>query len=281
MAVRVGVFDSGVGGLSVWREIVRQRAGLDTLFVADQAHIPYGSRTPVEIRAFSRGITRYLLEQGCQAVVVACNTASAAALSSLRFEFPGTVFVGMEPAIKPAAQVSRRKVVGVLGTPATLAGQLFQTTLERHAADVHVVKQPCPGLVDRIETGDLESQELEAMLRRFLKAPLQAGADVLVLACTHYPLVRPAIERLVGPGVQVIDPAPAVARQLGRRLEAGGHPAAGSRRWEFRTTGEVLRFENVVHRILGHPVRARKLRWEGDMLHDGQPATSTVSNPKA
>jgi len=265
---RVGVFDSGIGGLSVWREIVHQHAGLDTLFVADQAHIPYGSRRPAEILNFSRGITRYLLGQGCEAIVVACNTASAAALSPLRAEFPGTVFVGMEPAVKPAAQVSHRKVVGVLGTPATLAGQLFQTTLERHAADVRVVKQPCPGLVDRIETGDLASPELDAMLRGFLRGPLEAGADVLVLACTHYPLVRASIERLVGPEVQVIDPAPAVARQLGRRLEGRGAPAAGARQRDFRTTGEVMAFESVARRILGHPVLARMLRWEGGALRD-------------
>ncbi len=280
VVTRVGVFDSGIGGLSVWREIVRQHAGLATLFVADQAHIPYGSRHPAEVLNFSRGITRYLLGQGCQAIVVACNTASAAALAPLRHEFPGTVFVGMEPAVKPAAQVSSRKVVGVLGTPATLAGQLFQTTLEKHAADVQVVKQPCPGLVDRIEMGDLESPELEAMLRGFLRGPLEAGADVLVLACTHYPLVRPTIERLVGPQVQVIDPAPAVARQLGRRLERLGAPVAGGRQHDFRTTGAVPAFESVAQRILGHAVLARMLRWEGDALCDGQSATAPLPTHK-
>jgi len=289
VVMRVGVFDSGVGGLSVWREIVRQHAHFDTLFVADQAHIPYGSRSPDEILGFSRGITRYLLAHGCEAIVVACNTASAAALGPLRGEFPDIAFVGMEPAIKPAAVASRRKVVGVLGTPATLAGQLFQTTLERHAADVDVVKQPCPGLVDRIETGDLESQDLDTMLRGFLRAPLDAGADVLVLACTHYPLVRPAIERLVGPDVLVIDPAPAVARQLGRRLDerpkgAMSAARAGSpgtpkteRRHDFRTTGSAPAFELVAHRILGHPVVAEMLCWEGDALHDGQRDVAAVA----
>ena len=289
--MRVGVFDSGVGGLSVWREIVRQHAHFDTLFVADQAHIPYGSRSPDEILGFSRGITRYLLAHGCEAIVVACNTASAAALRPLRGEFPDITFVGMEPAIKPAAVASRRKVVGVLGTPATLAGQLFQTTIERHAADVRVVKQPCPGLVDRIEAGDLESQDLDTMLRGFLRAPLDAGADVLVLACTHYPLVRPAIERLVGPDVLVIDPAPAVARQLGRRLDerpkgaqslsatregSSGTPET-ERRHDFRTTGSAAAFESVAHRILGHPVVADTLCWDGDALHDGQRHVAAVA----
>jgi glutamate racemase len=248
--------------------------------VADQAHIPYGSRDAAEILAFSRGISRYLLAQACDAIVVACNTASAAALSPLRAEFPGIVFVGMEPAIKPAAQVSRRKVVGVLATPATLAGVLFQTTLERHAADVQVLQQPCPGLVDWIDTGGLEGPELDAMLRGFLREPLAAGADVLVLACTHYPLVRGAIERLVGPDVLVLDPAPAVARQLGRRLDGAGRPAAGLRQHDFRTTGDVAAFDAVAQRILGHPVRSATLRWDGDTLRDGRLATPTLSTRK-
>jgi glutamate racemase len=176
----------------------------------------------------------------------------------------------MEPAVKPAAEHSRRGVVGVLGTPATLEGDLFLGTLERHATGVDVIRQPCPGLVERIEAGETQGPGLEELLRRLLRVPLEAGADVLVLACTHYPLVRETIERLAGPGVHVIDPAPAIARQLGRSLEGlqgvargaqqGAEPATpGAER--FATTGEPSRFETVAGAILGRPVRAAALGW--------------------
>jgi glutamate racemase len=197
----------------------------------------------------------------------------------------------MEPAVKPAAAISQRKVVGVLGTPATLAGELFLGTVERHAADVEVVRQPCPGLVDRIEAGALDGPETEALLRGFLRTPLAAGADVLVLACTHYPLLQRTIEALAGPGVHVIDPAPAVARQLGRCIEKLGSAAAPGTSvavepqrsvrapdggHEFRTTGDVQRFERVAGAILGRPVSASGARWENDDLVD---AIAPVPSP--
>jgi len=259
---RVGVFDSGIGGLSVWREIRRQHPQLETHYVADQAHIPYGGRSKAQVLEYSRGITRFLLERGCQAIVVACNTASAVALHPLRQEFPQQIFVGMEPAVKPAAELSRRKVVGVLGTQATLEGDLFLGTVERHASDTVVVRQACPGLVECIEAGILTGAELEGLLRRFLQAPIEAGADVLVLACTHYPLVRETIESLVGPGVLVIDPAPAIARQLGRSLlpETVGN-AQGAE--FFATTGDPARFDRLATAILGRPVSAIPVRWMG------------------
>lgn len=270
MTGRVGIFDSGIGGLSVWREIRRQHPHLETQYVADQIHIPYGARSKTQVLDFSRGITRFLIERGCQAIVVACNTASAVALQRLRQEFPEHAFVGMEPAVKPAAELSRRGVVGVLGTQATLEGDLFQGTLERHASDVVVVRQACPGLVECIEAGETAGPELEKLLRGFLRAPLQAGADVLVLACTHYPLVRETIERLAGPGVQVLDPAPAIARQLGRCL--GSMPARASAKGEelFGTTGEARRFETLARAILGRSVHAAALSWNeagGSRLH--------------
>ena len=265
---RVGIFDSGVGGLSVWREIVRQHPGVDTLYVADQAHIPYGARSAAEILGFSRGITRYLLARGCTAIVVACNSASAAALQHLRHEFSPGTFVGMEPAVKPAALASQHKVVGVLGTPTTLAGELFQRTIARHAAELRLLCEPCPGLVESIEAGTLEGPELERSLRTFLRAPLEAGADVLVLACTHYPLVRSVIEKVAGPEVQVIDPAPAVARQLGRWLERREPGTTTAPQHEFRTTGDVDAFARVTRTILGQVVHVAALRWEQEALHE-------------
>ncbi len=275
VAERVGIFDSGVGGLSVWRQIARQLPGVETLYVADQAHIPYGARRDAEVLAFARGITNYLAAQRCRAVVVACNTASAVALQNLRRDFPDVLFVGMEPAVKPAALVSRSRVVGVLATSATLAGELFRTTLAQHATDVQIVRQACPGLVERIESGELNGAALETMLRGFLRAPLAAGADVLVLACTHYPLVQEVIAKLAGPAVQVIDPAPAIARQLGRclGLRPGAVPAAAAR--HFRTTGEVRAFEQVAGWILGSPVRASTLHWRDGELRETQRAEKT------
>jgi glutamate racemase len=264
---RVGIFDSGVGGLSVWREIARLRPDFDTVYVADQAHIPYGPRDRDEIRSFARGIVRFLIESGSGTVVVACNAASAAALASLRVEFPDRPFVGMEPAVKPAAEASRRRVAGVLATPATLQGELFATTVERFAADVRLVRQVCPGLVERIEAGDLDGPATQALLRGFLRPSLEAGADTLVLACTHYPFVRPLIEALAGPEVRVIDPAPAVARQVERVTGAPPVDAAsGAGRARFYTTGDADRFAGLAARLLGMPVEAEAAVWSGERL---------------
>jgi glutamate racemase len=272
MQTRVGVFDSGVGGLSVWREIARRVPGLETVYIADQAHIPYGPRPREEIRAYARGITRFLLERGCTVVVVACNAASAAALADLRAGFEGTPFVGMEPAVKPAAETSRRRVVGVLATPATLQGDLFATTVERFASDVRIVRQVCPGLVEQIESGDVDGSATREMLRGFLQPALEAGADMLVLACTHYPFVRPAIEALAGPDVQVIDPAPAIARQVERVLGAARpSDGAGAARPVFYTTGPVEVFESTAARLLGTSVRARAAEWRDDRLVEAAP----------
>jgi len=265
---RVGVFDSGVGGLSVWREIVRLRPDLETLYVADQAHIPYGPRQNGEIRAFARGITRFLAERRCGVIVVACNTASAAALADLRSEFPGLAFVGMEPAVKPAVQASRRRVAGILATPATFQGALFAATAARFAAGVQLVRQVCPGLVERIEAGDLDGPETRELLQEFLRPARDARADTLVLACTHYAFVRPLIEHLAGPGVHVIDPAPAVARQVGRlagRALGGPEPAQVPPALFF-TTGDAAAFAALAARLLGREVQAARARWEGETL---------------
>jgi glutamate racemase len=213
----IGVFDSGVGGLSVWQEIARQMPGVDLVYLADQAHCPYGSRAAQEIREFSRAIAAFLITQGADVVVVACNTASAAALSSLRSQFAIPI-VGMEPAIKPAAARTQSGHVGVIATQVTFQGELFASLLERFAGGIVVHTQVCPGLVERVEEGRLDDEGTLALLHHFLDPLLAAGVDTIVLGCTHYAFLRPAIERVVGPGVAVIDPAPAVARQAVRVL---------------------------------------------------------------
>ncbi|RME36964.1 MAG: glutamate racemase [Thermoflexia bacterium] len=171
----IGVFDSGVGGLSVWREIVRELPGVPTLYVADQAHVPYGPRPLEEVRRFAEGITRFLLAQGATVVVLACNTASAAALHHLRALFPQVPFVGMEPAVKPAVQRTRNGRVGVIATPATFQGELFASLLTRFGRDARVLPQVCPGLVEAVEAGALEAPETEALLRSCLAPLLAAG----------------------------------------------------------------------------------------------------------
>jgi glutamate racemase len=265
-----------VGGLSVWREIVAELPQLDTVYVADQAHIPYGARPPAQILEYARGICRFLVDEGCTAIVMACNAASAAALLPLRHELPGLDLVGMEPAIKPAAHLSARRVVGVLATPPTLAGELFRATLARHAADVHVVEQPCPGLVELVEAGVVDGPRVESVLRRFLAPSITASADVLVLACTHYPFLRNVIARVAGPDVRILDPAPAVAQQVKRivvqqqsaRANAAALPAVvGEPRRRFYTTGDRSQFENVSSLLLGKTLTAAAARWDSGALH--------------
>ena len=218
----IGVFDSGVGGLSILRQLRLQLPGEDFLFFADQAHVPYGPRPLAEVREFSVAIARFLLDQRAKLIVVACNTASAAALHYLRRTFPEVPFVGMEPAVKPAAETTRTRRVGVLATPATFQGELFASVVERFASGVEVLPLTLPGLVEQIERGDLEDPTTRAMVESALRPLLHQGVDTLVLACTHYPFVIPLIEDIAGPGVRVIDPSPAIARQVSRLLAEGG-----------------------------------------------------------
>ncbi len=249
----IGVFDSGVGGLSVWREIVRQLPHEDTVYFADQAHVPYGPRAEEEIRVFCHAIAGFLVERGCKAIVVACNTASAAALKSLRETFSPMPVLGMEPAVKPAAAMTRSGVVGVLATPATFQGRMFQATAGRYASGIRLVRQVCDGLAEQVERGRLDGPETEAMLRGYLQPILAAGADTVVLACTHYPFVIEPIRRIVGMSVSVIDPAPAIARHLGDVLDARGLAAHRGRtgRHSFFTSAAPQSLRASLARLVG------------------------------
>ena len=256
----IGIFDSGVGGLSVWREIARQLPYEDTLYFADQIHIPYGPRSMAEIRSFSESITRFLIGRRCKLIVVACNTASAAALKYLRATFPDMPFVGMEPAVKPAAETTRTGVVGVMATPATFQGELFASVVERFANGVKLINQVCPGLVEQVEAGRLDTPDTLAMLDRFLALIRDAHADTIVLACTHYSFVIEAIRQLA-PGVNVIDPAPAIARQVGRVLNERGLNVQSEKPAQhiFITSGDPDRYRATLQLLVGvneEPVRA-------------------------
>jgi glutamate racemase len=249
----IGVFDSGVGGLSVLREMRRELPHEHIIFFGDQAHVPYGSKSLLEVRQLSENATRALLGRGAKLIVVACNTASAAALHYLRETFPGTPFVGMEPAVKPAAEHTRTGKVGVLATPATFQGELYASVVERFAQGVTLYQDTCPGLVAQIEAGHLKGKRTREILENALKPMLAEGIDTVVLGCTHYPFVIPLIQQIVGPEVQVIDPAPAVARQVRRVLERDGLLRVGDEpgRVEFETSGDPQKFAKMVRRLLG------------------------------
>ncbi len=264
----IGIFDSGAGGLSVWREIVRELPHEDTVYFADQVHMPYGPRTEEELRRFCTAITRYLVAQGCKAIVVACNTASAAALKHLRETFPSLPSIGMEPAVKPAAGSTKSGVVGIMATPATFQGRLFQATVGRHASSIRLINQVCDGLAEQVERGELNTPATEAMLRRYLEPMLTAGADAVVLACTHYPFVIELIRQIVGPDVQVIDPAPAIARHARRTLDEHGllSPQTEIGTHQFLTTGTTAGFASLLHRLLGVESDVCEATWRGAEL---------------
>jgi glutamate racemase len=286
-APALGVFDSGVGGLTVLRELIALLPQLPMVYVADQAHAPYGQRPLAEIRELAEGITRFLLDHGAAVVVVACNTASAAALTSLRRIFPEVPFVGMEPAIKPAAERTRSGHVGVIATAATFQGELFASLLDRYATGVTIHAQACPDLVPLVEAGDLHSARARAAVAGCLAPLLEAGIDELVLGCTHYPFLRPLIEQAAGPEVEVIDPSPAVARQATRVLAArgwlppappaetdraesgaahGSPPAGAAPDRAFFTTGDPARFRRALAELLGLDAVPGTARWEGHSL---------------
>jgi glutamate racemase len=243
----IGVFDSGVGGLSVLRELLQLAPEHPVIYLADQAMAPYGERSLAEVRARSVAISSYLIARGCEVVVVACNSASAAALHHMRHVFPDTRFVGMEPAVKPAASLSERGVIGVLATDATFQGELYASVVDRHANGATVVEQACPGLADAIERLGVDAPVTRELVEQYVTPLRDAGVDTLVLGCTHYPFVLDAIREIAGPDVTVVDPAPAVARQVMRMV---GEPAAGGT-VEFLTTGAVRLFANQIETLLG------------------------------
>ena len=209
----IGVFDSGLGGLSVWREVVKLLPNHSIIYVSDNAYCPYGPR-PVEVLIKrTQEISRFLIEQGCALIVVACNTATAAAIDHLRSAFP-LPFVGMEPAVKPAALHSKTGVVGILATRGTFQGRLYQETSHRFAAHIRVIEQIGDGLVELVEQGLAHSPEALQLLHTYIDPMIEAGADHLVLGCTHYPFLIPVIEQISQGRMTIIDPAPAVAQQV-------------------------------------------------------------------
>lgn len=220
----IGIFDSGCGGLSVYKELVKLLPNERYIFFADNAHCPYGEKSAQYIQDRARFISDSLLQQGADIIVVACNTATAAAIATLRREYPSVPFIGMEPAVKPAALGTRSGVIGVLATAGTLKGSKYLKMRGLYEDGVKIAEHVGQGFVELVEGGKLDGPETEATVRASVQPLLDQGADIIVLGCTHYPFLRPVIERVAGPGVQVIDPAPAVARQTLRVLQERNVP---------------------------------------------------------
>ncbi len=243
----IGVFDSGVGGLSVLNEIRREMPSADLLYLADQSRAPYGVRTLAEVASMTEEASRWLLDRGATTITIACNTASAAALHALRANHPNVTFVGMEPAVKPAVVSSATGVIGVLATAATFQGELYASVMQRHATGVTVLTRACPRWVELVERAEVDGPEARRQVAACLAPILDGGADTLVLGCTHFPFLVPLIEDVAGPGVRIVDPAPAVARQLRRVASDMG----GSGRLTLATSGEPERFRQVARELAG------------------------------
>ncbi|MDX1906092.1 MAG: glutamate racemase [Bacteroidia bacterium] len=251
----IGIFDSGLGGLSVWKELVAQLPQESLLYVADSAHCPYGNQSEEYIQTRAKIIADFLTGQGCKLIVVACNTATAAAIRVLRQTF-SVPFVGMEPAIKPAATHTRTGTIGVLATKGTLEGQHFRQARTTFAGGTEVLMQVGQGLVELVEQDQIETPEAERLLRQYLEPMVAAGADQIVLGCTHYPFLIPVMRQIIPAQVALVDPAPAVARRTRQLLEElnltiapGAIPA-----YTFYTTGQLPPLQHLAGRLLppGH-----------------------------
>jgi glutamate racemase len=257
----VGVFDSGVGGLSVLRHIRMILPDARLIYVADSAHVPYGDKTAHYIEQRAATLARFLVEQGAEAIVIACNTATAAAAASLRREFALPI-IGMEPAVKPAAAATKSGVVGVLATVGTLKSARFAALLERHGKDIEIITQGCPGLVEQVESGDLEGPKTREIVERYTKPLLLRGADTLILGCTHYPFLAPLIQSIAGQNISLIDTGAAVARQLERRLLAElpeSKPGDGTE--HFFTSGDAVSASRIMSKLWGSKVEVLSMEF--------------------
>ena len=246
----LGVFDSGIGGLSVANAILEQLPTEKLLYFGDSARLPYGTQSQSTIKTYSLQIAQFLIDQGCKAIVVACNTASAAALSTLRATWPNIPFIGMEPAVKPGASITKTGKIGVLATQGTFTSQRYENLTARFAPGIEVLENPCIGLVDLIESGKAETPTTRQLLESILQPMLQQGVDTFILGCTHYPFVETVIQEIIGKERTIINPAPAVARQTARVLKeyylTEDNPDENIHR--FFTTGKVDLFEENLKR---------------------------------
>jgi glutamate racemase len=274
----IGVFDSGVGGLSVLQALRRELPSEHFLYVADSGWAPYGDRSAAFVIERATALTKFLVSRGAKAVVVACNTATAIAVESVRARFALPI-VAIEPAVKPAASRTRSRVVGVLATTGTLSSPNMGKLLANYGSDVEFVIQPCPGLADQVEKGELASDETRALVLRYVRPIVDKGADLVVLGCTHYPFLRPLIQDVAGPAVDVIDPATPVARELRRRLVSegllNGDTAPGTE--QFWTTGAVEVVGPIMRQLWGPTAEVAGLK-AGATTTDADNSYTDVDN---
>ncbi len=263
----IGVFDSGIGGLSVLKALRAELPHEDFIYIADSGHAPYGERDVAHVVARSRAIARYLIKQDVKALVIACNTATAAAIHLLRAEHPGLALIGVEPALKPAAAWSQTGHIGVMATRSTLSSAKFRALLDAQAGHARFTTQPCDGLADAIERAAIsgDATEMIAMCTRYTGAMglfglEKGGIDTLVLGCTHYPFAAEALRTLLGPDVQIMANGEAVARQTRRLVQTAVHhaqPASGQ--IALFSTGQPQRLQAAAGRWLGLPMPANLL----------------------
>ena len=242
------------------REIRHALPHEDLIYVADSGHAPYGDRETDFIETRSVAIVDFLVGRGAKAIVIACNTATAAAVATLRARYAVPI-IAMEPAVKPAAASTKSGVIGVLATRGTVESASFAQLIERFGSGVKVLAQACPGLVERVEAGDLSGTESRALVERYVRPLVEQGADTLVLGCTHYPFLAPLIAEVAGPKVAIVDPAAAVARELKRRLQAAHllAPATHQGKEEFWTSGPVDRVQTVIGQLWGTVANVRSM----------------------
>ncbi len=246
-----------MGGLSVLRHIRAALPDAKLIYVADSGHVPYGDKPPSYIEARALALTRFLLDQGAQAIVIACNTATAAAAQMLRTQFSRLPIIGMEPAVKPAVAATKSGVVGVLATVGTLESARFAALLGRYAGGVRIITQGCPGLVEVVERGDLHGPEARRLLERYTSPLLVAGADTLILGCTHYPFLAPLLREVVGEQITLIDTGAAVASELKRRVDTELPPCVQMGevgKETFHTSGDAGRASRIVSQLWGADV---------------------------
>ena len=255
------MFDSGVGGLSVFRAIRDELPSEDLIYVGDSGFAPYGDRSHAFVQQRAAVITEYLIREGSKAVVIACNTATGIAVDLLRSRFPEIPIVAVEPAVKPAAARTKTGVVGVLATSGTLSSPNVTRLLNKYGVDVEILTQAGVGLVEQVEKGELAGERTRALVQKLVRPMIEKRVDVLVLGCTHYPFLRSQIQEAAGPGVEIIDPATAVARELRRRLETAGLLAESRQRAteRFLTTGSPAEVSPIMSQLLGKPVEVERL----------------------
>jgi glutamate racemase len=230
----IGIFDSGLGGLSVWQALHDALPDESLMYLGDGARCPYGSRSREEVRQFTREAVERLLSEGCKMVVLACDTATAVAIKELREEYPEVPFVGLEPAVKPAALTTKTGVIGVLATERSLQGDHFRRNEEKYGTTVKILKGVGEGFVEAVENNAEQTPETETLVRKAVTPLVEGGADKIVLGCTHYPFLREVIERVAGNGVDVIDSSEAVARRVATLLDEYNLRADSAEKVEYR-----------------------------------------------